>query len=197
MIGSVPHGPFGLRKPIDRREEDWVRKGARGDRAAQGAIVRAYQDRVYGLLLRLSADRELALDLSQETFLKAFAGLGGFREGASLGPWLMKIANNLFIDHVRVRRIESLDAAIEGGEWHEPGAEDPAIAQIAQETDLLAALALLPVQWRQAVVLRHLDDMPYDAIAEVLGVPVGTAKTWLFRGRERLRALLEQRGITP
>lgn len=197
MIGSLPSGPFGLRKPADRREVDWVRKGARGDRAAQGAIVRAYQDRVYSLLLRLSGDRELALDLAQETFLKAFAGLKSFRDGASLGPWLMKIANNLFIDHVRARKTESLDAAIEDGEWHEPGAEDPAIARIANETDLLAALAQLPVQWRQAVVLRHLDDMAYDAIAEVLGVPVGTAKTWLFRGRERLRALLEQRGITP
>ncbi|HEY9900485.1 MAG TPA: sigma-70 family RNA polymerase sigma factor [Pantanalinema sp.] len=193
----MPHPPFGVRKPVDRREAQWVRKGAKGDRAAQGAIVRAYQDRVYGLLLRLSGDRELSLDLSQETFLRAFSALGGFREGASLGPWLMKIANNLFVDHVRSRRSESLDAAIEDGEWHEPGAEDPAFARVADETDLLAALAQLPVQWRQAVVLRHLDDMPYDAIAEALGVPVGTAKTWLFRGRERLRALLEQRGITP
>ncbi|MBO9539842.1 sigma-70 family RNA polymerase sigma factor [bacterium] len=197
MLGSVPLSPFGARRPADRREAEWVRLGARGDRAAQGAIVRAYQDRVYGLLLRLSGDRELALDLSQETFLKAFAALKTFRQGASLGPWLLKIANNLFIDHVRSRRTESLEAAIEEGEWHEPGAEDPAIARIVHETDLLAALGLLPVQWRQAVVLRHLDDMPYEAIAEVLGVPVGTAKTWLFRGRERLRALLEQRGITP
>jgi RNA polymerase sigma-70 factor (ECF subfamily) len=193
----LPRPSFDAHKPAGRQEAEWVRKGAKGDRAALGAIVRAYQDRVYGLLLRLSGDRELSLDLAQETFLKAFAALGSFRDGASLGPWLMKIANNLFVDHLRSRKSESLDAAIEDGEWHEPGAEDPAIARVVHETDLLDALAQLPVQWRQAVVLRHLDDMAYDAIAEVLGVPVGTAKTWLFRGRERLRALLEQRGITP
>lgn len=62
---------------------------------------------------------------------------------------------------------------------------------IVERADLEVALAQLPVAWRQAVVLRHLEDMSYDQIAEVLEVPIGTVKTWLFRGRDRLRQLME------
>lgn len=176
-----------------RVESTWARRGAAGDRAALSAIVRTYQDRVYRVLFRLSGNRETALDLTQETFLKAFGALGRFRDGAALAPWLLKIANNLFIDHVRERRPDSYDGW--GGEdaW-EPGAEDPAIARIVAATDVAAALAQLPVPWRQAVVLRHVDDLTYDEIAQVLDVPLGTAKTWLFRGREQLKALLDTEG---
>lgn len=172
----------------------WARRGARGDREALGAIVRTHQDRVYRVLLRLTGNRETALDLTQETFLKAFAALGRFRSGATLGPWLMKIANNCFLDHVRARRPDSYDAwGADHGGW-EPGAEDPAIARIVGEADVTSALALLPIPWRQAVILRHLDDMTYEEIAEVLDVPLGTAKTWLYRGREKLKELLETEG---
>ncbi|HEY9857594.1 MAG TPA: RNA polymerase sigma factor, partial [Stenomitos sp.] len=100
--------------------------------------------------------------------------------------------NNCFLDHVRARRPESLEDLDDGG-W-DPGAEDPAIARLVATDGLAAALAQLPVSWRQAVILRHIDDMSYDEIAQVLDVPLGTAKTWLFRGRERLKELLEHQG---
>lgn len=174
-------------------EASWARRGAAGDREALAAIVRTYQDRVYRILLRLSGDRETALDLTQETFLKAFGALGRFRAGASFAPWLMKIANNCFLDHVRARHPDSLDAWRE--EAWEPGAEDPAIARLVAEADVVAALSQLPIPWRQAVVLRHLDDMTYEEIAQVLDIPLGTAKTWLFRGREKLKELLTNEGV--
>ncbi len=176
------------RAPADPREADWVRLGAVGDREALRAIVLAHQDPVYRLLLRLGGDRELARDLAQDTFVKAFAALTGFRAGAALRPWLFKIANNLFLDHVRKRRPESLDALREVGD--DAGAEDPALVRLGTGLALAEALAQLPVSWRQALVLRHDDDMSYEEIADVLGVPLGTAKTWLFRGRERLKVLL-------
>lgn len=174
--------------PADLGEADWARRGAAGDREALRAIVLAHQDAVYRLLLRLGGDRELARDLAQDTFVKAFAALAGFRAGAALRPWLFKIANNLFLDHVRRRQPESLDALRELGA--DPGAEDPALQRLGEGLALAEALARLPVSWRQALVLRHDDDLSYEAIAEILGVPLGTAKTWLFRGRERLKALL-------
>jgi RNA polymerase sigma-70 factor (ECF subfamily) len=159
-----------------------------GDVAAQRSLVRAHQEPVYRLLTKLSGDSELARDLAQETFIRALGALGTFRVGASLKPWLFKIANNLFLDYVRTRKPESLEALFESG--FEVGCADPAIERAALALDLETALARLPVNWRQALVLRHQEDLPYEEIAEILGVPLGTAKTWLFRGRDRLRLLL-------
>lgn len=159
-----------------------------GDQAARRALVRAHQEPVYRLLVKLSGDVELARDLTQETFIRALGALATFRAGAAMRPWLFKIANNLFLDHVRARRPESLEALLEEG--YETGSEDPALVRTALTLDLDAALAQLPVTWRQALVLRHQEDLPYEEIAEILGVPLGTAKTWLFRGRDRLRTLL-------
>lgn len=171
-------------------ESAWARRGAEGDRAALASIVRTHQDRVYRLLLKLAGDRETALDLTQETFLKAFGALARFREGAALAPWLLRIANNCFLDHVRARRPDSLEAL----ERWEPSEEDPALTRIEASDSLAVALGQLPIPWRQAVLLRHLDDMTYEQIAQVLDVPLGTAKTWLFRGREKLKDLLASQG---
>lgn len=188
MVAAEARAGEPARVLADPREAEWAVRGAAGDRDALRAIVVAHQDAVYRLLLRLGGDRELARDLAQDAFVKAFAALGGFRPGAPMRPWLFRIANNLFLDHVRRRHPESLDALHEGGA--EAGAEDPALARLGEGMALAEALASLPVNWRQALVLRHDDDLSYEEIAEVLGVPIGTAKTWLFRGRERLRALL-------
>lgn len=179
-----------LRAPVrDAREADWLGRAIAGERAALGTFVRQHQDRVYRVLLRLTGDREVALDLTQETFVRAMGALGRFRPGAPMAPWLLTIANRLFIDHVRGQGRERLEDP-DSLSAMSRGAEDPAIAGTAARLDLEAALALLPVPWRQAVVLRHMDDLSYDQIAEVLDIPLGTAKTWLFRGRERLRELL-------
>lgn len=168
-----------------------IRQAAAGDRQAQGAFVRAYQDRVYRLLLKSTGERELALDLAQETFLKAFGALDRFRLGSDPAPWLFQIAHRLFLDHLRRVRPASLDAYQDEGAWAEPGGLDMNIERIGTGDDLNAALARLPEPWREALVLRHFQDQPYEAIAEILGVPIGTVKTWLHRGRDRLRQELE------
>lgn len=168
-----------------------IRQAAAGDRQARGAFVRAYQDRVFRLLLRWTGERELALDLAQETFLKAFGALGRFRLDSDPAPWLFQIAHRLFLDHLRKARPDSLDAYQESGAQPEPGALDARIEGLGESEALNAALAGLPEPWRQALVLRHFQDQPYEAIAEILGVPMGTVKTWLHRGRERLRQELE------
>lgn len=175
-------------RAVDPSEVALLARARAGDRAAREALVRTHQEPLFRLLQRLTGEPELARDLAQETFVKALNALGGFREGAAFRPWLFKIANNLFLDHLRARRTESLDALVEDG--HEAGGEDPALVRTALALDVEAALAHLPVNWRQALVLRHQEDLPYEEIAEILGVPLGTTKTWLFRGRERLRELL-------
>ena len=188
MIAQPMTQPRSVRSADAAVDGALIEAARAGDMAARKTLVRTYQEPVYRLLLKLSGDVELSRDLAQETFIRALGALHSFRAGAAIRPWLFKIANNLFLDHVRAKKPESLEALYEDG--LEAGGEDPAIARTAITLDLEAALAHLPVTWRQALVLRHQEDLPYEEIAEILGVPLGTAKTWLFRGRERLRTLL-------
>jgi RNA polymerase sigma-70 factor (ECF subfamily) len=168
-------------------EASRVRAAQRGDRKAMDELVRLHQDRVYGFLYRMSNDRDLALDLTQDTFLKAFRALGGFKPEASLGPWLLAIARNCFLDHTRQQRHDSLED--DGA-----GAEDPALVRLSSDSGIMEALAQVPSPLREALVLRHVEDLSYDQIAEALEAPLGTVKTWIHRGRASLRQLLEKGG---
>ena len=121
--------------------------------------------------------------------MRAFNALDGFRPGAPMRPWLFRIANNLFLDHVRKKKPESLDELAEGG--LDAGYEDPAIAAIGEHTDLGQALAQLPVTWRQALILRYWMDLPVAEVAEALEVPLGTAKSDISRAQRTLATRLE------
>ncbi len=173
--------------PSAEREALWVHAAQHGNRKAMDELVRLHQDRVYGFLYRMTNDRDLALDLAQDTFLKAFKGLKGFREGAALGPWLLAIARNCFLDHARREKPDSLE---DDGS----GAEDPALLRLASDTGIMDALAQVPSPLREALVLRHIEDLSYEQIAEALEAPLGTVKTWIHRGRTSLRKLLEKGG---
>ncbi len=151
------------------------------------ALVRAHQNQVYGFLYRLTNNRDLALDLSQETFLKAFKALGGFRPEAPMSPWLLAIARNCFLDQTRLRRHDPLEDG-------DAGAEDPALLRLSADTGIMDALQHVPSPLREALVLRHVEDLTYDEIAVVLGSPLGTVKTWIHRGRANLRQLMEKGG---
>jgi RNA polymerase sigma-70 factor (ECF subfamily) len=157
-------------------------------------LVRTHQDRIYGFLYRMSNDRDLALDLTQETFLKALKGLSGFKPEAAMGPWLVAIARNCFLDHVRRNAPEVKNGTSDAFEDDGAGAEDPALLRLASDTGIMEALQHVPSPLREALILRHIDDLSYEQIAEALEAPLGTIKTWLHRGRTSLRNLLEKGG---
>jgi len=175
-------------------ESDWVKAAQRGDRKAMDHLVRAHQDRVYGFLYRMSNNRDLALDLTQETFLKAFKALGGFKPDAAMGPWLLAIARNCFLDHTRRSAPELKSGQGDAFEDDGAGAEDPELLRLASDTGIMDALQHVPSPLREALVLRHIEDLSYEQIAEALEAPLGTVKTWLHRGRTSLRNLLEKGG---
>mgnify|MGYP001298322016 CR=1 FL=1 len=180
-----------------------------GDRAAFGALVERWQDRIYGAVLRMVRDPELARDLAQETFLRAFANLASFRGGAAVGTWLYSIAVNQVRSEMRKRSARkhgapvSLDALQGGGAddssrgGYEPADAAPdAPARAATREDcalLLAELHRLDDEHREVLVLREFQDLAYDEIASVLDVPVGTVRSRLHRARAELRTRLEGR----
>jgi RNA polymerase sigma-70 factor (ECF subfamily) len=141
---------------------------------------------------------EDACDLSQETFLRAYGALGSFRQDASFLTWLYKIASNLCIDQLRSRKSRgALSLEVELAEGREPAAEgrdcapEESAVRGAVKDIVQREVLNLPEKYRVVVIMRHLQDMSVEEIANTLGMPTGTVKTHLFRAREMLRGRLK------
>ena len=165
-------------------------------------LVLSHQRLVYGLALRVVADPADAEEVAQDTFVRAYHALAGYDAGRvaamRLRPWLARIALNLARN--RLRRRPSPGRPLEDGDGQPlpvaaPAASQPdQLAERRQEREQLAELlATLPRGWREAVVLRHVEGLPYAEVAEALGRPVGTVKTHVHRGVRQLRENLQAR----
>jgi RNA polymerase sigma-70 factor (ECF subfamily) len=181
-------------------ESELVRRAQAGDADAFGALVLAHQQFVYNLVLRALDNEAEAEDLAQEAFVRAWLALPNFRGQAQFRTWLYRIATNLCYN--RLPRLRRELAAL--GEAELPdvpdtqgasGAErtgDPAAAVEAAErrAHLHRAIEALPESYRVLILLRFQQELPYEEIASVLSLPLGTVKTGLFRARARLRQAL-------
>jgi len=173
-----------------RRESpdaDLLERCGRGDRRAFEELVERYQEAVYNLCYRLLSDREEANDVAQETFVRAYCSLQDFR-GGKFSIWLLRIANHLCVDHLRRRRLMPLsleEIAENGPEMTGEGSRFE--AAVEQRLWVQAAVARLPLPYRQVVVLHYFEGLSCEEMAAVLQRPVNTVKTHLRRARQRLR----------
>ena len=177
-------------------DEELVRRFREGQDDAFTALVRRHQQRVYSVCLRVLGDADAAADVAQETFLTVLRKIEGFRGEAAFTTWLHRVALNACYDELRRRRRRPmLHVVAEGDREHEPG---PPVLDHADEVagsyDAAAALGLVAEEFRAALLLADVHDMAYDQIAAVLGVPVGTVKSRVHRGRV---ALAKAMGIDP
>jgi RNA polymerase sigma-70 factor (ECF subfamily) len=171
-------------------EPSLVRQAQHGDREACAALAERHWDRLYRWLYRLTRDVHIAEDLVQETFLKAFAHLDGFRAGTNFGAWLFRIAHNNYANHCRTlgrRRPLPEDLTDDGG-----GPEE--IAQ-GRETlhDVAVALDRLAPDLRAALLLRAEEDLSFREIADIVGTTEETARWRVFKARRKLLQLLAPR----
>ena len=157
-----------------------------GDQHAFGELVRRHQSPVRGLLRQLTrTDVELADDLAQETFIRAYKNIRSFRGEAKFSTWLYRIAYNVFRDDARKRKeLVGVDEAQLQSEA-DPQTSDPGLRH-----DLMSALAVLPLNERTAIVLCCQNGLSHDEAARVLNIPLGTVKTNVLRGREKLKKIL-------
>jgi RNA polymerase sigma-70 factor (ECF subfamily) len=160
----------------------------RGDAEAFAALVRRYDRPVYHLAYRTLHDREEARDAAQEAFFKAYRSLRTFRPGAKFSTWIFSIAYHACCDRLNRRKRFSGDELPERADTA-PGPEHQVIA-LDEAQRLRDAIDRLPEKYRAVVTLYHLQGQQYDEIAEILGLPMGTVKTHLFRAKEQLRRLL-------
>jgi len=189
-------------------EIDWsqiVRRCMDGDSGAWAELVRTHHRRVYGLCYRFTGSPADAEDLTQDVFLKVYSNLASFDTGrGSLQVWITTLTRNLLVDNFRRTRNQratgSLDDGWESAEELKPvdrlttkelspheAAAKKEIAKMVQD-----ALARVSVELREAVILRDLQDLDYKEIAQVLGIPEGTVKSRISRGRAELARLLER-----
>lgn len=171
-----------------------------GDQVAYTELVRRYEPQVQAVCLKMVHNQETARDLTQETFVKAFSALDSFDRSFTFSTWLYKIARNTCIDHFRRSKLEtySLDAPVR---THEGQMErdfpsplhTPERYLLMKERGRLISEAIdgLPEKYREVIRLRHTQELPYEEIAEILGVPLGTVKARLFRARELLKKRLK------
>ena len=168
-----------------------VRRCLRGDAEAVRALVDRFQAEVYGLCVRLLNHRHDAEDVTQEVFLRIFRSLRKWDSSRPLRPWIMGIAVNRCRTWLaqRARRPELADYL------HETAAAPPADDSAELVSEIQAALRQLRPEYRSVFVLFHEHGHPYEEIAEALGRPVGTIKTWLHRARLEVLDYLRRRGM--
>jgi RNA polymerase sigma-70 factor (ECF subfamily) len=198
-----------LRRALDRRGEGrredepdatLIERARGGDLASFNILVARHERAVYSVAVRYMRSRELAEDVTQETFLRAWRALDTFRSeaGEGLRTWLLRIAANRALDLLRAqarRPADSLDDRLDDQDttW-EPETADESPIDFALRGDLAArlehALGRIHPDQRLVIILSDVQGMPYDEIAAIAGVPVGTVKSRINRGRARLRELL-------
>ncbi len=177
-----------------------IKKALAGDQTAYQRLMARYKSGVFHIVFKMVRNREEADDLVQETFMKAFASLASYREEFRFTTWLYRIAANAAIDSLRKQKIEamSLDEPVETEEGT-VGLEiadtsfNPEENALKKEkgVSILDAIASLPPKYREVIELVHLKEKPYDEIAAILKVPVGTVKARIFRARELLKKKLK------
>lgn len=180
-----------------RDDADLVRGAQAGDASAFNEIVRRHQRGVYRIAYGLTRNPSDADDLAQETFVRAYGAIGRFRAGEPLFPWLSRIVTNLAFSLFRRRRRRPetpLEPLLEAGrQWGVD--DDPADAAASGERrrHLEAAFATLSPEHQAVLVLRVVEDLPYEEIATALSVPIGTVMSRLSRARAELKRRLASR----
>lgn len=174
----------------DDDDRTLLRAHAEGDPDAFGELVSRHGDRLWAVALRTLGDREEAADAVQDAWVSAYRKAGSFRGDAAVSTWLHRIVVNACLDRVRRARVRPTVALPEVGSTTEPADRRDQIGSQETALDVRAALALLPVEQRVAVVLVDVQDLPVSEAAAILQVPLGTVKSRCARGRARLADLL-------
>lgn len=180
---------------LTRDEESRViRAVLEGDADRFEELVRAYEKGIYNLCLRMLGDEQDALDAAQEAFFKAYRSLSGFRGESRFSTWLYRLAGNVCLDMLRKRpntptvSMDDDDTPLFLADSSPSPQELLERSEIRRSVD--AALGTLPPEFRQAVVLRDVNGLSYEEIAEVTGLEAGTVKSRIFRARRKLAAAL-------
>lgn len=176
---------------------------ARGHEPAFRELLARYERPVFSLVYRMVRDRTLAEDLAQEAFIRAFNAIGSYKTSYKFSNWILKIANNHTIDHLRKKKLDTVSI---DGSPHARTAEEIDRSRVVVEardenpeqfvehkelgSQIEQAIGGLREEYRTVILLRHVEGYAYDEIADIMDLPLGTVKTYLHRARAELRESL-------
>jgi RNA polymerase sigma-70 factor, ECF subfamily len=184
-------------------DRDLVASAVDGGEGSFEELVRRYQRPISAYVYRMVGNYESALDLTQEIFIKVYNSLRRYRSEFKFSTWIYKIAHNSAVDHLRRNstREQSLIAGTEDDHFELPLESNRLTPEQESERkerriEIEAVVRTLPANYRELVILRHSQDLTYEEIVEVTGLPLGTVKNRLFRAREMMRQQFVEKGIT-
>ncbi len=185
-------------------DADVVALAQRGREDAFRELVRRYERPVFSLVVRMVRDSTTAEDLAQDTFIKVLNHIDKYRPEFKFSSWLFKIANNVAIDHLRRRQLDTISMSgsphaasgseIEATSFDIESGDADALEQMESKelgSAIEQAIATLRPEYRACILLRHVEDRSYEEIAATLDLPLGTVKTYIHRARHQLREALE------
>jgi len=191
-------------KYADLSDQDVVEHALEGRESAYRELISRYERPVFSVIYRMVRDREKAEDLAQDTFIKVFNALDKYDPSYKFSSWIFKIAHNTTVDLLRKKEPETLSLDGSPHARTQEQAEASSLTAVSHDespeeytaskelgSEIEVALAELRPEYREALVLWHLEGRPYDEIAEIMDLPLGTVKTYIHRGRNELRGKLE------
>jgi RNA polymerase sigma-70 factor (ECF subfamily) len=185
-------------------DHELVALAQKGSEKAYRELLGRYQRPVFSLVYRMLRDREQAEDLAQETFVRVFNNIGRYDPKYKFSSWIFKIATNLTIDHIRKKEVATV--SIDGSRYAVTSDEiEASTITVASDDEnpeelleakelgesIEGAIGALRAEYRTAILLRHVEGREYQEIADIMGLPLGTVKTFIHRARHELRAKLE------
>lgn len=178
-------------RTIEPQVEFLVDRIKNGDREAFMKLVAAYQQKVFVLTYSMVRDREDALDLVQEVFLRLYEKIQGYRAGENFQAWLMQIARNLSIDFLRRKKARKKDS-LDGLDLDRAdlAANQEDLDQFQTRELIHQAVLDLPEKQQQVFILHHFEELKYEEISDRLGIAVGTVKSLHFKAIQKLRKTL-------
>ena len=203
MNVAYPIAPTFAQDFASAADSDLVATAINGAEGSFEELVRRYQRPISAYVYRMVGNYESALDLTQEIFIKVYGSLRKYRSEFKFSTWIYKIAHNAAVDHLRrsSTREQSLINSSETDQFELPiESTRPSPEQESERkerrVEIESVVRALPASYRELIILRHSQDLTYEEIVEVTGLPLGTVKNRLFRAREMMRQQFVNRGIT-
>jgi RNA polymerase sigma-70 factor (ECF subfamily) len=183
-------------------DKDIIEKTLSGEKEAFELLIRKYENPMFNYIGRMVRERELALELTQEVFLKSYASLHSYQTKYKFSTWLFKIASNLIIDYWRKKRIPALSLDQQDNRGYQKVSlqvsdQKPSITKKYELSELKArieeTLEEIPTPLKELFIWRHMNELSYAEIAEIKNIPVGTVKNRVFQAKEMILRLLEEK----